>query len=274
MLRPCRGGKQEQIWRDGVVSRPESRTQTNVNTGCRDAPRLAGCASLSESFLTPNCPPCSRNTSIQLYVLVAMDKDIEIRSSAPTHVYKALVEAVPTTIADWADMFLGLDLPTFCRWTSAIWQGDWYNDRQIHDALEIYCGASWPDRRHQPFIDIVTRVLTMAPQTLDLDGPKNMYPVGAVAVVGNTGWNLRPIPERGLRAAMRDPDVLLVPEAAEPNDAEEVEWKDVLTWFELTSHRTEYDYKVDWIDMGEHASAPVKEVVAEAQQRKVSKSES
>ena len=166
------------------------------------------------------------------------------------HVWFAMQHAFEcASILDWADMFLGLDPTTFQRWTAAITKARWVDDPQIHDALERYCEADDREGRYRPFIELVRRVLELAPKTLDLGGKNNKFKIGEVAVVPTRGYALETVRDHGSRGPKREPDVLLVRKAAEPTAKQLSKWHEVLTWFELGTRCNGWEFEVETVRM-------------------------
>ena len=141
--------------------------------------------------------------------------------------------AEPTSVADWADMFLGLDVATFRAWAEIIAEERWIDDTVIQESMDQYCWTRYHEDRQRFFARILRRVLSLAPFVLDLGGHENTYTVGEISAVSNMGFAMQTIPEHGLRGAVRDPDLLLMREEAIPADKELARWSDVLTWFEV-----------------------------------------
>ena len=164
--------------------------------------------------------------------------------------------AEPTSVADWADMFLGLDVATFRAWAEIIAEERWIDDTVIQESMDQYCWTRYHEDRQRFFARILRRVLSLAPFVLDLGGHENTYTVGEISAVSNMGFAMQTIPEHGLRGAVRDPDLLLMRKEAIPTGKALARWSDVLTWFEVVDRYELRDkYRMLTEDPGDKKSA-------------------
>ena len=155
--------------------------------------------------------------------------------SVRPYVIRDLAEAHHTSVEMWLDTHLGISADQFHQWSDTIAKERFFYDKEVQDALFKYCSANSEAERYKPFIDLCTRIVTMARGVLPLAGKDgNTYPLDDLVFVNNHKRNIQTIPEHEGVAAERRPDIIVVRKTADPTVTKQrAKWSDLLTWCEM-----------------------------------------
>ena len=155
--------------------------------------------------------------------------------SVRPYVIRDLAEARHTPVEEWLATHLGISSDEFHQWSGLIAQARVFHDREVQDALSKYCTAESESERYKPFVDLCTRVTTMARDVLPLAGKDGKaYPLNDLVFVDDHKRNIQTIPEHEGVAAERRPDIILVRGTADPAATKKrAKWTDLLTWCEM-----------------------------------------
>ena len=155
--------------------------------------------------------------------------------SVRPYVIRDLAEAHHTSVETWLGTHLGIGVDTFRKWSDIVATKRFFHDKKVQDALFDYCSAQSEEERYKPFVDLCTRISTMARGALPLAGKDaNTYPLNDLVFVDYHKRNMQTIPEHEGVAAERRPDIIVLRETADPKVTKQrAKWTDLLTWCEM-----------------------------------------
>lgn len=122
------------------------------------------------------------------------------------------------------------------QWMAEIGQLRWYADRVMQQALSDYCAAKNEKQRYNPFVKMMNRALELAPGNLSGVPKDRPYPLGDLSFANHSHRQVKKIPEHGIYAGRRLPDIVLVShevaDKIETTKDGRAEWTDILFWCE------------------------------------------
>lgn len=150
-----------------------------------------------------------------------------------------LKEGLIVSLYDWIEMYYGRTRIEIDAWATLISELKWFEDPIIQQALINFCTTKAETKRYKPFVAISNRILELAPGVLPGVPAKGCYPVDDICFATTASNDVLPIPEHGLLAARRRPDIGAMRRAQVPNfkAGERMGWTHFLSYTEVKAQK-------------------------------------
>lgn len=135
---------------------------------------------------------------------------------------------------DWIGAICSISRAHFSALVAAIGTAEWFDSKEIQDAVARFCSCTYEDERYEPFCDLANGVLRLAKGELELATyGLNDFPISDGVWIRNDPIVIARHKQHGTKGAQRKPDIVYLRSKDLEVERKDKKGSPIRTWTEF-----------------------------------------